>query len=181
MPLIKLLTLSEFHQVFQFFFVCFYVLSPYSYTIFDSSSVFPCLLCFNILQNTSRLWLRAWVLSHVRLFATPWAVARQAPLSMGFSRQEYWMSCHALLQGVFLTQGSNLHHASPTLAGRFFNCITWEDHYGWGCFSNWVCLIIFYNQVKAIHLFLQECYRNDIWYFFVKHILGFISLCLILF
>ena len=29
-------------------------------------------------------------LSHVRLFATPWTAARQAPLSMGFSRQEYW-------------------------------------------------------------------------------------------
>ena len=26
----------------------------------------------------------------VRLFATPWTVAYQAPLSMGFSRQEYW-------------------------------------------------------------------------------------------
>ena len=29
-------------------------------------------------------------LSHVWLFATPWTVACQAPLSMGFSRQEYW-------------------------------------------------------------------------------------------
>ena len=29
-------------------------------------------------------------LSHVRLFATPWTVAYQAPSSMGFSRQEYW-------------------------------------------------------------------------------------------
>ena len=29
-------------------------------------------------------------LSHVRLFATPWTVAHQAPQSMGFSRQEYW-------------------------------------------------------------------------------------------
>ena len=29
-------------------------------------------------------------LSRVRLFATPWTVARQAPLSMGFSRQGYW-------------------------------------------------------------------------------------------
>ena len=29
-------------------------------------------------------------LSHVQLFATPWTVARQAPLSMGLSRQEYW-------------------------------------------------------------------------------------------
>ena len=29
-------------------------------------------------------------LSHVRLLATPWAVAYQAPPFMGFSRQEYW-------------------------------------------------------------------------------------------
>ena len=29
-------------------------------------------------------------LSRVRLFATPWTVAHQAPPSMGFSRQEYW-------------------------------------------------------------------------------------------
>ena len=32
----------------------------------------------------------AWSLSHVQLFATPWTVAHQAPLFMGFSRQEYW-------------------------------------------------------------------------------------------
>ena len=28
--------------------------------------------------------------SHVQLFATPWTVSHQAPLSMGFSQQEYW-------------------------------------------------------------------------------------------
>ena len=33
--------------------------------------------------------LREWLLSHVRLFATPWTVAHEAPLSVGFSRQEY--------------------------------------------------------------------------------------------
>ena len=32
----------------------------------------------------------AYSLSHVRLYVTPWTVAYQAPLSMGFSRQEYW-------------------------------------------------------------------------------------------
>ena len=37
---------------------------------------------------TSELHLKS--LSHVQLFATPWTVAHQAPLSMGFSRQEYW-------------------------------------------------------------------------------------------
>ena len=30
------------------------------------------------------------MLSCVRLFATPWTVAHKAPLSIGFSRQEYW-------------------------------------------------------------------------------------------
>ena len=34
-------------------------------------------------------------------------IAHQVPLSMGFSRQEYWSGCHALLQGIFLTQGWN--------------------------------------------------------------------------
>ena len=37
----------------------------------------------------------------------PWTVICQAPLSMGFSRQEYWSGCHSILQGIFPTQGSN--------------------------------------------------------------------------
>ena len=51
------------------------------------------------------------VLSHfscVWLFVTPWTVACQDPLSVEFSRQEYWRM-DALLQGIFPTQGSNLH------------------------------------------------------------------------
>ena len=30
------------------------------------------------------------MLSHIQLFMTPWTIACQGPLSMGFSRQEYW-------------------------------------------------------------------------------------------
>ena len=36
---------------------------------------------------------------------TPWTVAPQAPLSMGFSRQECWSGLPCLLQGIFWTQG----------------------------------------------------------------------------
>ena len=36
--------------------------------------------------------------SHVRLCATPWTVAHQAPPSTGFSRQEHWSGLHFLLQ-----------------------------------------------------------------------------------
>ena len=41
------------------------------------------------------------------ILATPWTVAHQAPLSVGFSRQEYWSGLPFLLQGIFLTQESN--------------------------------------------------------------------------
>ena len=48
-------------------------------------------------------------------FVTPWTVARQAPLSMGFPRQEYWD--HSILQGIFLTQRVN---PRLLIAGGFF-------------------------------------------------------------
>ena len=47
--------------------------------------------------------------------ATPWTLARQAPLSMGFSRQEYGVGCHFLLQGsnpsTLHWQGARYHRA----------------------------------------------------------------------
>ena len=56
--------------------------------------------------------------------ATPWTVALQPPLSMGFPRQEYRVGCHFLLQGIFPTQGSNpspLHwQAVSCIAGKLF-------------------------------------------------------------
>ena len=52
---------------------------------------------------------------------TPWTVACQAPLSMEFSRQEYWSRLSFLLQGIFLTQGSNpKSFASLASTGEFF-------------------------------------------------------------
>ena len=58
------------------------------------------------------------VLSHVGLFATPWTVAHQAPLSMGFSRQEYWSGLPFPSPGDLLDPG--IEPMSPALAGRFF-------------------------------------------------------------
>ena len=51
-------------------------------------------------------WTRPAVLSRVQFSVTPWTVAFQASLSMGFSRQEYWSGL-AFLQGIFPTQGSH--------------------------------------------------------------------------
>ena len=68
----------------------------------------------------ARVRVRACVhsLSHVQLFVTLWTVASQAPLSLGFSQQEYWSG---------LPFPRDLHDpgieptspASPALAGRF--------------------------------------------------------------
>ena len=44
---------------------------------------------------------------HVRLSASPLTVARQAPLCLGFSSKNTGVGCHAFLQGIFPTQGSN--------------------------------------------------------------------------
>ena len=44
----------------------------------------------NLVDLTTWRKEKVKLLSHVRLFATPWTVAHQAPPSMGFSRQEYW-------------------------------------------------------------------------------------------
>ena len=47
-------------------------------------------------------------LSHGGLFGTPWTVPYQAPMPIGFSRQEYWSGLPFPPQGIFPTQGSNL-------------------------------------------------------------------------
>ena len=59
--------------------------------------------------------------SHVQLFATPWTVACQVPLSMGFSRQEYWSGLPFPSPGDLPNSGTELACLmSPELAGGFF-------------------------------------------------------------
>ena len=59
--------------------------------------------------------------SRVRLCVTPWTVAHQAPLSMGFSRQEYWKGLPFPSPGDLPNPGIEpTSLTSPTLAGRFF-------------------------------------------------------------
>ena len=51
---------------------------------------------------------------------TPWTITHQAPLSIGFSRQEYWTGLHFFLQGILLTQGSNPHLLHWQIDSFFF-------------------------------------------------------------
>ena len=61
----------------------------------------------------SLIFLKVKSLSHVRLFATPWTVAHQAPPSMGFSRQEYWSGLPFPFPGDLSNPG--IEPGSPTL------------------------------------------------------------------
>ena len=57
-------------------------------------------------------------LSRVRLFATPWTAAHQAPPSMVFARQEYWSGLPLPSPGDLPDPG--IETTPPALAGRFF-------------------------------------------------------------
>ena len=58
----------------------------------SSAQTSPASVAVWISMSHKSWWVSEWVksLSHVRLFATPWTVAYQAPPSMGFSRHECW-------------------------------------------------------------------------------------------
>ena len=57
--------------------------------------------------------MKVKLLSSVQLFATPWTVAYQDPLSMGFSRQEYWSGLSFPSLGDLPNPG--IEPGSPTL------------------------------------------------------------------
>ena len=73
------------------------------------------------------------VLSHfsrVQNFVTLWTIACQAPLSVGFSRQEYWSGVLCPPPGDLPNPGIELTSLkSPALAAKLFiSSTTWEAH-----------------------------------------------------
>ena len=86
------------------------------------------------------------MLSHVCLFVTLWTVAQQAPLTMGFSRQEYW-------SGLPFPSSGNLPNLgikptslmSPALSGGFFTTS-----------AAWEALVINNTVINIVYKFLFE-------------------------
>ena len=74
-----------------------------------SGTPHPCSVSFTVVVQS---------LSHAQFFATPWTVAGQAPLSMGFPRQEYWSGLPFPSPGDLSDPG--IEPVSPALAGGFF-------------------------------------------------------------
>ena len=70
------------------------------------------------LSSLKTVRIKACMLSRVLLFMTPWTVACQAPLSMGFSRQEDWSELPFPPPGDLPRPG--IEPSSPALAAGFF-------------------------------------------------------------
>ena len=67
----------------------------------------------------SGLWTKVKLLSRVQLFATPWTVAYRLLCPWNFPGKSVGVGCHCLLQGIFMTEGSNPGplHCRQTLYG----------------------------------------------------------------
>ena len=73
-------------------------------------------------SNAWKWKVKVKLLSRVRLCATPWTAAHQAPPSMGFSRQEYW-------SGVPLP--SPLFHSKDIYLFEIVSIVMIWDHHNW--------------------------------------------------
>ena len=98
--------------------------------------------------------------SHVQLFATPWTIAHQAPLSMGFSKQEYWSALPCPPPGDLPNPGIKpVSRMSPALAGRFFTTSTIyvPKKTGGNCIQMLTSLVIISGGIKNTFMFSSYC------------------------
>ena len=95
--------------------------------------------------------------SRVWLFATPWTIAHQAPLSVGVSRQEYWSGLPCPPPGDLLVPGIEpASLVSPAAAGMFFTTSTIWD-------SLMLCLVMVSSFLMILDVpWYKRCYR---WWF----------------
>ena len=81
--------------------------------------------------------------SHVQLFATPWTAAYQAPLPMGFSRQEYWsrvpFEAHPSTKGFILFS-----------TGRFETFLLSQEEIKVAYHRSFLCNIFYDSQFKDV-------------------------------
>ena len=110
------------------------------------------------------MWCVMNCFSDVWLFAIPWTVACQAPLSVGFSRQEYWSGLPCPPPGDLPNPGIKPGSLiSRALASRFFTTsamLTATGHYFSLLYSiPFVCL---YNMVNMEMHCLDLCFKEGL-------------------
>ena len=102
-----------------------------SFFTYQLKNVQVCAILFILFLWWILIYQMCCMLSHfswIQLCATLWTVVHQAPLSMGFSRQEYWSGLPCPPPGGLPDPGMEREYLmSPVLAGGFFTTsTTWE-------------------------------------------------------
>ena len=113
--------------------------------------------------------------SHVGLFATLRTVAHQAPLSMGFSRQQYWSGLPVLAPGHLPNPGIKpMSPASPALAGDSLPLshlgsekVEYEEVNQWSCILSYFCVTFMLQETSS-----HQSYCSDL--YFLPYSLGWL-------
>ena len=115
-------------------------------------------------------------LSHVRLFATLWTIAHQAPLSTGFSRQEYWSGLPFPSPGDLPNPG--IEPRSPSLQAdaltseplgkpcKTLNVVPKIKENGQLMFKSSELLSGFWQRVLKVFIKGEDCRMSSSWTFF---------------
>ena len=115
--------------------------------------------------------------SHVQLFVTLWTIACQAPLPMGFSRQEYWSALPCPSPGDLPDPGIKpMSLMSPALVGGFFTTsATWEAPI-LGHASHFICLTLVLLSVAPTNQRHRLYHLVSISFFFFPSLIHLIPL-----
>ena len=126
-----------------------------------NSGVGPRNACFNkpVYQSLGNAGINCLLscFSCLGLFAALWTVAHQAPLCMGFSRQEYWSGLSCPPPGDLPNPGIELPSLMPpALAGRFFTTSTtvFSSYYCW----NYSCAALWFNELECLLVYTETCW-----------------------
>ena len=131
--------------------------------------VFPSTIMVILEENSNSLVILVTLLLRVLCCSavtvssvTPWTVARQAPLSMGFSRQEYWSGLPFPPPGDLPNPGSNTSYISCIGRQILCHCAPWEFfHVGIVLvFSGWNYKIPYVGWLEHLFLIVLEAGKS---------------------
>ena len=138
-------------------------------SILPSVAVSSCLIYWGVLMVV----VSSLVAKLCPTLATPWTVARQAPLSLGFSRQEYWSGLPFPSPGALPNPGTepgSLHCRQTFywLSYVYFNCyiffLNWSpDHYAYPSLCNnlhFKVYLVWYKYCYSNFLLISICMKN---------------------
>ena len=127
--------------------------------VYVGCTTVPIIIAAAVVLNTAELiYITACsytLQSSFQLFGTPWAADHQAPLSTGFSRQEYWSGLPFPPPGNIPDPG--IEPGSPALAGRFFTAKPFQKpHFPNACMQFLRASLFTYYGTQSLGL----CYIN---------------------